>query len=154
MGREPHPNRQSPNKAAGSNRRGNLHGLPIAAASASLEGISPRAAQNQHKDARIHNQFQHTNKQTHTKPIPTIAGKSHQNRDPTRGPGATHQPASHTESRELLSFTQATPAIWGKQANGSSNLHSQQRGTCRGRWTHGSKPKVTSQRRKSNSSKP
>jgi len=32
---------------------------------------------------------------------------------PGKGPGTTHQPASHVESREILSFTQVTPAIWG-----------------------------------------
>jgi len=59
----------------------------MVAASASPEGTSPRAAQNQHKEARIHNPFQHANKQIQIKPVPAIAGRSHQNRDPTRGQG-------------------------------------------------------------------
>jgi len=32
---------------------------------------------------------------------------------PNKGPGTALQPTSHAESREGLSFTQVTPAIWG-----------------------------------------
>jgi len=81
-------------------------------------------------------------------------GAEHQQQTPAAACSSTAAKANPEQSFNLYNKPKPSSSKPATKATADTTCTPTKGGTCRGRWTPGSNPEVTSQRRKPNSSKP